>query len=225
MAHPIEHAQHAGSKMGDILQKETAGMPNWAWLAIIAAGIAAAYIVPKFLGSGNSSNSPTNQPDQASQGNGTNQSGLGLAIDPTTGLPYAVEGLVPSGGISASPNGVNTTSTGTTATQATPDLTATNTLLQQILAMLQGHGRPHHGKTTPTPPPTHTKTTDSGKVPSGPVLFPGGPRPKTPTQPVLPVPTPTPSRPKSKSPILTGTPVKPVGGSVPTGNIRTMRRG
>lgn len=104
MAHPSEGpAHHAGNKFGDILQKDTAGIPNWGWLLIIGAGIVAAYIVPKFLSGGSSSSSsPTTTsktPDQASSDSGTSNSGLGLAIDPTTGLPYAVEGLVPSGGM------------------------------------------------------------------------------------------------------------------------------
>ena len=48
---PEEHAaHHAGSGIGHILQKTTAGLPNWAWLLIIAGGIAAAYIVPKLFG-------------------------------------------------------------------------------------------------------------------------------------------------------------------------------
>jgi LysM repeat protein len=74
--------------IGDILTKDTAGIPNWAWIAIIVAGIAAAYVVPKFLGNTSSTTSSTDT---------SGSSGLGLAIDPTTGLPYAVEGLVPSG--------------------------------------------------------------------------------------------------------------------------------
>jgi hypothetical protein len=69
--------------VGGILKQTTAGLPNWAWLLIIAGGIAAAIILPKYMKPQSSSSSP---------------SGLGLAIDPTNGLPYAVEGLVPGGG-------------------------------------------------------------------------------------------------------------------------------
>lgn len=70
------------------LQKDTAGMPNWVWLIVVAGGIAAAYFIPKFMGKNSSTD--TSSTDTSGQG-------LGLAIDPTTGLPYAVEGLVPSG--------------------------------------------------------------------------------------------------------------------------------
>lgn len=77
--------------MPDFLSKDTAGLPNWAWLLIIGAGIAAAYIVPKIFGSITGSGSTT------STDSGTPASNLGLAVDPSTGLPYAVEGLVPSG--------------------------------------------------------------------------------------------------------------------------------
>jgi hypothetical protein len=82
-----------------LLSKETAGLPNWAWVAVVGAGIAAATILPKFFGG--KSNDPTT-PDTTPSGS----SGIGLAIDPTTGLPYAVSGLVPSGGTT----GINTTS-------------------------------------------------------------------------------------------------------------------
>jgi len=83
---------HAG-KVGGFLQQSTAGLPNWAWLLVIAGGITAAIIVPKFLAQNQTSANSTTP---------TSASGLGLAVDPTTGLPYAVEGLVPSGGTVAS---------------------------------------------------------------------------------------------------------------------------
>lgn len=84
----------AKGAIGEFFGRDTAGLPNWAWVLIVGAGIAAAYIVPKLLGNATG----TSSQDAASTGTGTNASGLGLAIDPTTGLPYAVEGLVPSGG-------------------------------------------------------------------------------------------------------------------------------
>jgi hypothetical protein len=89
-------------KIGGFLKADTAGLPNWVWLGVIAAGVGVAYFLPKFMG--------TKQADQASTGTGTDASGLGLAIDPTTGLPYAVEGLVPSGagagaGVNQGPQG------------------------------------------------------------------------------------------------------------------------
>lgn len=94
-----------GSNVGNFLKQSTAGLPNWAWILVVGAGIAAAYFVPKFLGT------QTGQANSATSG-----TGLGLAVDPTTGLPYAVEGLVPGG---ANAGGGNTTTTGTTATTTT----------------------------------------------------------------------------------------------------------
>jgi LysM repeat protein len=79
---------HSGGFKG-FLTGTTAGLPNWAWILVVGGGIAAAYFLPKLLGSSSSSTTtPTT---------GTDTSGIGLAVDPTTGLPYAVEGLVPSG--------------------------------------------------------------------------------------------------------------------------------
>lgn len=83
--------QHTG-KVGNFLKQETAGLPNWAWLLVIAAGIAAAVIIPRFIKGGGGS------------GTDVSGNGLGLAIDPTTGLPYAVEGLVNTGGDIPPPN-------------------------------------------------------------------------------------------------------------------------
>jgi hypothetical protein len=75
-----------GKGIGGFLNAQTAGLPNWGWILVIVAGIAAAVYLPKMFGKGQSGTSA----DQAGQG-------LGLAIDPTTGLPYAVSGLVPAG--------------------------------------------------------------------------------------------------------------------------------
>jgi hypothetical protein len=83
---PIHHTP-SGGKIGGFLGQQTAGLPNWAWLLIIVAGVGLAYVVPKFAGG------------KTGQSTGGKGEGLGLAIDPTTGLPYAVEGLVPSGGV------------------------------------------------------------------------------------------------------------------------------
>lgn len=124
--------QKSGGKISSFLHAETAGMPNWVWLLVIGAGIAAAIVIPKFL-----NGSKTNAADQASSGTGTGASGLGLAIDPSTGLPYAVEGLVPSGGIGNSTN---------------LDLSSTNALLQQLI---------NAQKPTPTPTPTGGHDHDS----------------------------------------------------------------
>jgi hypothetical protein len=96
---------HAG-KIGDFLNQSTAGLPNWAWILVVAGGILAAIYIPKLLpGSNTATNNST----------GT---GLGLAVDPTTGLPYAVEGLVPSGGTTGA-----TTTLSPTTTTSTPTIT------------------------------------------------------------------------------------------------------
>jgi hypothetical protein len=91
------HAPHAhsdGKGMMGFLQGETAGLPNWAWLVVIAAGVTLAFIVPRLT------KGATAAKDTTGQGGG-----IGLAIDPTTGLPYAVEGLVPSGGTTGGGSG------------------------------------------------------------------------------------------------------------------------
>lgn len=88
----MAEAPQTGGK--GFLNQEVAGLPNWAWIAVIAAGIGAVYIVPKFFG---------NKASSSTSSSGT--SGLGLAIDPTTGQPYAVEGLVPAGGLAGAGGG------------------------------------------------------------------------------------------------------------------------
>lgn len=130
-----------GSGIKGFLGKDTAGLPNWAWLLVVAGGIAAAYFVPKFLGG-----QSTNATDQGATNAGTAQSntnGIGLAVDPTTGLPYAVEGLSPSGGLAGGGGGV--------------DLSGITTALNSILANLN--------KTTP--PPTPTPVSTGGGCPKG----------------------------------------------------------
>lgn len=88
------HTGHGGGIKG-FFTASTAGLPNWAWLLVIAGGIAAAYIVPK-LTSGLFGGQTQGTADTS--GGTSGSTGLGLAIDPTTGLPYAVEGLTPAGG-------------------------------------------------------------------------------------------------------------------------------
>lgn len=81
--------------IGGFLSNQTAGLPNWAWIGVVAAGLGAAYLFPKFFGGGAPTAGTTTD-----QGAG----GIGLAVDPTTGLPYAVEGLVPSGAFAGGGN-------------------------------------------------------------------------------------------------------------------------
>jgi hypothetical protein len=98
----MPEAPHEGTKgIGGILRAQTGPLPNWVWILVIAGGGLAAYFIPKFL-----AQNSTSAPDATSTNAGTSNSGLGLAVDPTTGLPYAVEGLVPSGGTVATQSGV-----------------------------------------------------------------------------------------------------------------------
>lgn len=99
------------------LEKETAGLPNWAWILVVGAGVGAAYVLPKFFGK------PGNTAQTGTDSGSTN--GIGLAVDPTTGLPYAVEGLVPGGG---------------TAGTGIPGGTTNQPTLQQELGLIRQRG-------------------------------------------------------------------------------------
>lgn len=105
--------QGKGKGFEKFLTSETAGMPNWVWLLVIGAGLGLAYFVPKLIGKNTGTST-----DQ-----GAASAGLGLAIDPTTGLPYAVEGLVPSGAVAG------TTSTPHAPTESAPSTPQTLTAL------------------------------------------------------------------------------------------------
>lgn len=84
---PTGHGSHVNGLKG-FMTTDTAGMPNWVWLLVIAGGIGLG-LAMKYFFNQKVSNSPTTAD--------TSTSGIGVAIDPTTGLPYAVSGLVPSG--------------------------------------------------------------------------------------------------------------------------------
>ncbi len=105
MSEPTPNAGPIASHKGasGFLMNETAGVPNWAWVLVVAAGVVLAVIVPRVFGNSKSASTATGSGtanDPLNSGNGS--SGIGLAIDPTTGLPYAVSGLVPSGGSAGS---------------------------------------------------------------------------------------------------------------------------
>lgn len=116
-----EGSEGGTKSIGGLLKAQTGPLPNWAWLVVIVGGVAAAYLIPKFL-----NKNSTTQPDQTSTDAGTGNSGLGLAIDPTTGLPYAVEGLVPSGGVVSTQPGI-LPPTPVTPPPPTPPTTTTTT--------------------------------------------------------------------------------------------------
>lgn len=96
-----------GSNVGNFLKQSTAGLPNWAWILVVGAGIAAAYFVPKFLGS------KTSQPGVTS--------GAVPTVDPATGLPYVPGGPYAGGGNTATgTTGTTTTTTGMNIFQTRP---------------------------------------------------------------------------------------------------------
>lgn len=118
----------ASNGFSGFMKGTTAGLPNWGWVLVIGGGIAAVYLVPKFLGSKSSPNPLQQSADQSAA---AGASGLGLAIDPTTGLPYAVEGLVPSGASGAPSQGVQGPpgQQGPTGPPGSPGPTGTNPVL------------------------------------------------------------------------------------------------
>jgi hypothetical protein len=118
--------------MPNILTEKTGNVPNWVWVAVIVGGIALAWGVPKLMKGGTGS---TTQ-DQTLGSTGATPQAIGLAVDPNTGLPYAVEGLVPAGANAGASN-------------TTTDLTATNALLKTISDRL--------ATTTPVTPTTPAK--------------------------------------------------------------------
>ena len=50
MSEPTSNSGHKGA--GGFLMGETAGVPNWAWILVVAAGIILAVIVPRVLNKG-----------------------------------------------------------------------------------------------------------------------------------------------------------------------------
>lgn len=125
-----------GKGIGGVLGQSTAGLPNWAWIVVVGAGIAAAIILPKIFGGGSSNTTS----GTTSTGGTSDSSGLGLAVDPTSGLPYAVEGLVPSGATA----GMSST---TTSPNTVPATNPTPTYTTIKAGDLETAPRDVHGKT------------------------------------------------------------------------------
>lgn len=86
----VQGTPHSAPGVSGFMKNNTAGMPNWVWLLVIAGGIGLALAVKYYSSKKSATDTTTTGTDQTS--------GIGLAVDPTTGLPYAVEGLVPAGG-------------------------------------------------------------------------------------------------------------------------------
>ena len=118
------------------LTNEFAGLPGWVWLLIVGAGALAAFIIPKFFkGAGTSS--------QTASDSGTPAASTGLAIDPNTGLPYATEGMVPSGGL----GGMDNTDAATDAL-----------LIQTLQSQQRQPSVPTNGPPAPKPAPKPVPT-------------------------------------------------------------------
>ena len=193
---------------GGFLNKTTAGLPNWAWIAVVVVGVAGAVLLPKLFGAKTPA-TPATATDTTGGTTGLSTSGIGLAIDPTTGLPYAVSGLVPSGALAN--NGVqNPGVNGGTVTPTTP----------------VSDGPVGNSTSAGTPPPVGPQTPDrvAGFVPSQPgfqldqtafqalqhVLATGGSNY---------TPPPTPPPPPPKPPVQPPPPPKPrAPGPIPSGN-------
>lgn len=128
----------------DYLHHLLGSLPPWAYVAIIGGGVAAAFILPKFLGGQNSNASPT-----SASGNVTD------AIDPNTGLPYPLSGY--PGGALAGNNGQTTGSSADTAAllaelQVIADRLNGGTTLPTF-PTIGGPKLPSNRIPVPTPPP------------------------------------------------------------------------
>lgn len=117
------------------------------WLIAVAGGAVIVFLIRRY-----SSSQGTQSSTDAGSSQGSNPSAVGLAVDPTTGLPYAVEGLVPSGAMA----GQYYSPMGQQASQA--DFAA----LQAEIAQLRAQNQP----VTPTTPTTPTGSTSGGTAPA-----------------------------------------------------------
>jgi LysM repeat protein len=107
----------AGTGIRGFLERDTAGIPNWAWLIILPAGILAAIFIPRLFGSSSSS---------AASGTDTS----GDLIDPSTGLPYGnayAAYIDPTTGIPYSLEATTPTTTPASTTTTTPTSSGTDT--------------------------------------------------------------------------------------------------
>lgn len=114
------------------------------WLIAVAGGAVIVFLIRRY-----SSSQGTQSSTDAGSSQGSNPSAVGLAVDPTTGLPYAVEGLVPSGAMA----GQYYSPMGQQASQA--DVAA----LQAEIARLRAMTIPATSTSGTTAPATHTPVT------------------------------------------------------------------
>jgi hypothetical protein len=182
-------AHHSAKGIQGFLSNSFAGLPGWVWVVVVVVGIGAAYVLPKLFGGATGASTT----DQTSTDAGTNQSGLGLAVDPTTGLPYAVEGLQPAGGLSGGgsvdlsgiTNQINQINATLANLQKTPTTGTTGTGTDTD----NDANKPKVGGTTDT-------DNDAGKSTQAPTPA----KPKAPTPPTTKSPTPTPTKAPTKAP-------------------------
>lgn len=130
-----------------LLSAQTAGLPNWAWLLIIAGGVTAAIVVPKLFG-GKGSTSSTDT------GTSTDTSG---AI-PTAPPSPDTSGYNPFQGGYGGGGGTTDTGTGTPAT-ITDTATGTPPPPTTVFPPVQ--------PSAPAPPPSATTTVDQCKQRQG----------------------------------------------------------
>ena len=126
----VAHATHeTGSGIGKLLSAQTAGLPNWAWLLIIGAGVTIAIIVPKLFGGGTSTSDQTG----TDTGTGTTDQ---IGGDLSGAYPYG-QGVGGGGGSTSGPIG---------STSGQP----------LIGDYTQGYGPVSAAPTTTTPTPSST---------------------------------------------------------------------
>jgi hypothetical protein len=72
---PTPQTSAHGKGISGFLSQKTAGLPNWAWLLVVAAGIAAAVIIPKFLNQGGNTGGDTTGGNTTGGGGNQNTGG------------------------------------------------------------------------------------------------------------------------------------------------------
>jgi len=153
-------AHHAGSGIGKLLQAQTAGLPNWAWLLIIAGGIVAAVVVPNLLASNQAASTTdttgTTTPTDGTTGNVSSTPDLSSLLGGGGG------GSIPSsGGYVATPTTDGTVGAATT-TAAPPAVAPTTT--PAISQLQTQNAMQAAAQTPPTTAPSGTPLSNMQKI-------------------------------------------------------------